>query len=236
MGFETAGFLARIFRLRRRGHHSLLASPAVGCTRPGRTGHSPASGVGPSATTGSWFSDMRILPSFRLSGSRYPGTGSSGAGGAQAPVDDLGLVDREAVVVGRGQAGRLADRAVDVSDGTARPAHDVVMVVADPSLEPGRAAGRLDAAHQSRVGERVQGVIHGLQGDMADALAYPRGDGLDAEVVTVPDGLQQRDARGRHPQASPAQFAGGGRSRGYGHDAQTIGINPNGSRQRTVTV
>ena len=31
MGFDTAGFLARIFRLSRRGHHSLLASPAVGC-------------------------------------------------------------------------------------------------------------------------------------------------------------------------------------------------------------
>src|ERR1700760_4232371 len=64
MGFETAGFLARIFRLSRRGHHSLLASPAVGCTRPGRTGHSPASGVGPSVTVGSWFSDMRILSVF----------------------------------------------------------------------------------------------------------------------------------------------------------------------------
>src|SRR5205814_10289122 len=122
--------------LGRRGHHSLLASPAVGCTRPGRTGHSP-SGVGPSATTGSWFSDMRILPFFRIGGSRHPGTGGGGAVGAQAPVDDLGLVDREAVVVGRGQAGRLADRAVDVSDGTARPAHDVMMIVRHASLEPG---------------------------------------------------------------------------------------------------
>src|ERR1700748_2901895 len=148
MGFETAGFLARIFRLRRRGHHSLLASPAVGCTRPGRTGHSPASGVGPSATTGSWFSDMRILPSFRLSGSRYPGTGSSGAGGAQAPVDDLGLVDREAVVVGRGQAGRLADRAVDVGDRAAGPADHVVMVVADPRFVARDRAARMDASHE----------------------------------------------------------------------------------------
>src|SRR5438477_10260971 len=196
MGFETAGFLARIFRLSRRGHHSLLASPAVGCTRPGRTGHSP-SGVGPSATTGSWFSDMRILPFFRIGGSRYPGTGGSGAVGAQAPVDDLGLVDREAVVVGRGQAGRLADRAVDVGDDTAGPAHDVVMIVPDAPLEPGRGAGRLDAAHESRRGERVEGVIHSLEGDMADAIAHPGGDRLDAEVVTVPDDLEQCDARGR---------------------------------------
>ena len=39
-----------------------LASPMVGCVRPGTTGHPPLSGVGPSATTGSWFSDMGILP------------------------------------------------------------------------------------------------------------------------------------------------------------------------------
>src|ERR1700728_1760009 len=63
MGSATSGFLARIFRLSLFGHHSLLASPMVGCTRPGANGHSPpASGVGPSVTVGSWFSDMDILP------------------------------------------------------------------------------------------------------------------------------------------------------------------------------
>src|ERR1044071_4198384 len=85
---------------------------------------------------------------------------------------------------------RLADRAVDVSDDAARPAHDVVMIVPDASLEPGRSAGRLDAAHESRRGERVQGVVHGLKGDMADALAHPGGNRLDAEVVAVPDDLE----------------------------------------------
>jgi hypothetical protein len=40
------------------------------------------------------------------------------------------------VVIGRGQAGRFADRAVDVSDGAARPAHDMVVVVSEASLEP----------------------------------------------------------------------------------------------------
>src|SRR6266480_5044116 len=231
MGFETAGFLARIFRLSRFGHHSLLASPAVGCTRLGSTGHSPASGAGPSATTGSWFSDMRILPFFRIGGSRYPGTSGSGAVGAQAPVDDLGLVDREAVVVGRGQAGRLADRAVDVSDDAARPAHDVVMIVPDAPLEPGRGAGRLDAAHESRRGERVEGVIHSLEGDMADAIAHPGGDRLDAEVVTVPDDIEQCDASGRHPQAGTAQLPGGGRGLGCGHGAKLTFVNTNDSRQ-----
>ena len=72
-----------------------------------------------------------------------------GAPGAQAPVDDLGLVDHEAVVVRGGQAGRVADGAVDVGDGAARPADDVVVVVADPGLVAGHRAGRLDAADQA---------------------------------------------------------------------------------------
>src|SRR5918999_668641 len=50
-----------------------------------------------------------------------------GTVGAQAPVDDLGLVDRIAVGVGRGQAGRVADGAVDIGDGAARAAHEVVV-------------------------------------------------------------------------------------------------------------
>src|SRR5690242_1519160 len=52
------------------------------------------------------------------------------AGGAQAPVGDLGLVDHEAVVVVRGQAGHLADGAVDVDDGATGPADEMVVVVA----------------------------------------------------------------------------------------------------------
>ena len=103
------------------------------------------------------------------------------------------------MVVGRGQAGHLADRAVDVRDGTARPAYDVMVVIPDASLEPGRAAGRFDAAYESCRGERVEGVINGLKGDMAYAIAHPGGDRLDTEVVTVPDGLEQCDAGGRHP-------------------------------------
>src|SRR6516162_1984458 len=140
----------------------------VGCVRPGAIERLPLSGVGPSATTGSWFSDMGILPD--EGGSRYPGTVGGGTVGAQAPVDDLGLVDREAAIVGRGQAGRLAHRAVDVGDDAARAAHDVVMVVPDASLEPGRAACRFDPAYESRRGEGVEGVIDGLKGDMTYAI------------------------------------------------------------------
>src|SRR4051794_25031548 len=73
----TSGFLARIFRLRRFGHHWLFASPWVGCTRPWTTGQpselappvrSAASGVWGSVVTGSWSgrSAIEILPVARI--------------------------------------------------------------------------------------------------------------------------------------------------------------------------
>ena len=61
------------------------------------------------------------------------------AGGAAAPVDDLGFVDLEAVVVVGGEAGHLADGAVDVERGAAAAADQVVVVVADPVLVAGGA-------------------------------------------------------------------------------------------------
>lgn len=73
--------------------------------------------------------------------------------GAQAPVDDFGLVENEAiknvVVVRRCQARCLADGAVDVADDPAGPADDVVVVVADPRLVARDHAQRLDAPDQA---------------------------------------------------------------------------------------
>jgi hypothetical protein len=54
--------------------------------------------------------------------------------GADAPVHDLGLVDGVAVVVRGGQAGSVANGAVDVGDRSALPAHEVVVVVTDTGL------------------------------------------------------------------------------------------------------
>src|SRR3954447_1532913 len=76
-----------------------------------------------------WASGLSVMGNLSeiSSGSRAGGR----AGGAPAPVDDLGLVDGEAVAVGRGQARCGAGRAVDVLDGSAGPADHVVVVVAD---------------------------------------------------------------------------------------------------------
>jgi hypothetical protein len=105
----------------------------------------------------------------------------------------------------------VPDRAVDVDDGRALPADQVVVVVADPALVPGGAARWLDTADESRRGERVKGVVYGLYGNVADPVPDPGGEGVDPEVVTGADGLQKRDAGGRHPQAGPPQIPCGGR-------------------------
>jgi len=131
------------------------------------------------------------------------------------------------VVVGRGQARCLADRAVNVGDRTAHPADDVVVVVPDPPLEPGRAAGRLNAADQTGRGERVQRLVHGLQGDVANSLAHAGRERLDPEVVAVPHRLEQRHADGRHPQPGPAQLFGGGQVRGRGHGGKPTPVKAN---------
>src|SRR4051794_7479694 len=90
------------------------------------------------------------------------------AGGAVAPVDDLGLVDDEPVVVGHVQARSGADRAVDVDGATAAAADEVVVVVVDPVLVAGRRPGRLDPADESLVGQRAQRVVDRLPGDRPD--------------------------------------------------------------------
>jgi hypothetical protein len=67
---------------------------------------------------------------------------------AQTPERDLGLVHLEAVFRAWVQAWPISDGAVDVLDRATTAADDVVVVVADPGFEAGRAAGRLDPAGQ----------------------------------------------------------------------------------------
>lgn len=100
------------------------------------------------------------------------------------------------MVVGRGQAGSPADRAVDVSDDTTRP-----------SNRAGLPAGSMRRTSPAAVS--AGRAHHDLKGYGPRDRA-PGGDRPDAGVVTVPDGLERRDAGGRHPQAGTAQLLGGG--------------------------
>ena len=78
-------------------------------------------------------------------------------------------ISKPASSLGR-QAGCVADGAVDVGDGAAGPADDVVVVVAHPRLVARHGAGRLDAPHQARVGQRAQDVVDRLVGHVAEIL------------------------------------------------------------------
>lgn len=130
------------------------------------------------------------------------------AGGAQAPEGHVRFVHEIADLVGRFQTGRVADDAVHVGDRTADPAHEVVVVVTDPALVPGGAAGGFDAAYQARRGEGVQRLVHGLDRHVADPLAYAGSDRVDVEVIAGVHGFENRHPSGRDPQPGFSQLIG----------------------------
>ena len=108
---------------------------------------------------------------------------------AAAPVDDLGFVDLEAVIVVGGEAGHLADRAVDVEHGAAASTDQVMVVVTDSILVAGRRSGRLDPADEVLVDQDAERVVHRLAGDRAD-------DGADVVGQLVGRGVP-REATAR---------------------------------------
>src|SRR5664279_1578348 len=126
MGSDLGEFLWRALTFSRFGHQSRFDVPWGSLWVTPATGHVASRSSFISPTTASGLSDMGNPSGLQGVSS---GTWCGGTVGAQAPVDDLGLVDREAVVVGRGQTGRACDGAVDVGDDTTRPTDDVVVVL-----------------------------------------------------------------------------------------------------------
>lgn len=142
--------------------------------------------------------------------------------GTESPEHDLGLVYREAGVVVRSQARPLADRAVHVLGPPAAPADQVVMVVADPGLEPGGRTGRFDATEQTGVRTGSQNVVDGLLGHRAEAQRDEPGDGVGGCVRMVAEDLQHGDPGLGHPQPGTAQSLPRiGRKLGVGHTTTT---------------
>ena len=80
------------------------------------------------------------------------------------------------------QAGALTDGAVDVADGTARAAQNVVVVVPDAVLVQGGGADRLDASHDAALDEGIQGVIYRLLGDRTDVRTGEAGNVIGGAV------------------------------------------------------
>lgn len=93
------------------------------------------------------------------------------AGRAPTPVDDFSFVDDEALIVCCGQAGGVADGAIDIGEVAAGAADHVVMVVTGTCFVSDGRAGGLYPAEKSTLGENRKGVIDRLTRDRADGAA-----------------------------------------------------------------
>jgi hypothetical protein len=111
------------------------------------------------------------------------------------------------MVVNCGQAGCGTDSTIHVGDGTARPAHDVVMVVPDPRLVTRHGARRVNAPHQTRDGQCSQHIVDGLVGHVSEVLAHETDDRVGVGVRMLMHRGQDRYPRTRDAQGSPAQHA-----------------------------
>lgn len=89
-----------------------------------------------------------------------------------APVNNLGFVDFESVVVVGSQTRHFAGRTVDVEHHPAAPADEVMVVVTDAVLVASCRASGLDPANQVLVDEDAERVIDRLAGDGAELGAH----------------------------------------------------------------
>src|SRR4051812_43030067 len=155
--------------------------------------------------------------------------------GAEAPEGHLGLVDHEALRLGRVEAGRRAGHAGYVLHLAARSADDVVVVVGHARLvQGGGASGRLDATHQTELREHPQGVVHGLARDVPEPLAHARGESVGVEVARPVQLRVDRQPRRGDAHSCRAQAVGGGDLGGCGrHIAQ---VTPGRLRRRSPGV
>ncbi len=87
---------------------------------------------------------------------------------AAPPVDDLGFVDLETVIIVRGETRCQPDRAVNIEHLAAAPADQVMMVVIHSILVPGRGSGRLDPADEVPVGQGTEYIVYRLARDRSD--------------------------------------------------------------------
>lgn len=79
------------------------------------------------------------------------------------------------------------------------------MVVTDPRLVSGGTACGFDPPEQSAAVHGVQGVVHGLQGDVTDPVPHAAVHGVHIQVVALPHGLHDRQAGRGHSQACFAE-------------------------------
>ena len=140
-----------------RGEETCPWGPDCGPVRKRRISHRPPTGYAPPLD-----STARAVRA----------RGLVAAVRAVSPVDDLGLLDLEAVIVVGGETRRLTDGAVDVDHDATGAADEVMVIVTDSILvSRGRPRG-LNPAGQAPVDQRSQGVVYRLPGNRSDAPSH----------------------------------------------------------------
>ncbi len=113
--------------------------------------------------------------------------------GTPPPVDDLGFVDLEALIVHGHQARGRPDGAFDVGEPAADPADQMVVVVAEPLLVARRRTERLNPPDQTRADQEAQSVVDGLQRDRTDLGPDRLRDLVGGDVRSAGDRPQHRE-------------------------------------------
>lgn len=112
------------------------------------------------------------------------------------------------------QTGCLANSTVDIGDNPARPADDVMVVVADPGLVARDGARGLDLSHQARGGQGMQRVVHGLPGYVGQRKTHGTENRFRVGVWMRIHCFQDGDARSGHAQVGRPELFGVVRYRG----------------------
>jgi hypothetical protein len=81
----------------------------------------------------------------------------------------------------------------------------MVVVIADPALEPGRMSGGLNPPQQARRNARSQHVVDGLRGHRTELLPHARPDGVRSGVRMLGEPGQHDNPRHRDPQPGRTQ-------------------------------
>ncbi len=124
---------------------------------------------------------------------------------AVSPVDHLGFVDREAVIILCGEARRDSDGAVDIDRCSAATTDEMVVVVADPVLVAGRRPCRLNPSDQVLAHENGECVVYGLARDRPDARPDVVYDLVRSGVGAIAHRLHHRETLRRDTQPVAAQ-------------------------------
>ena len=98
------------------------------------------------------------------------------------PVRDLGLVDLVSLVVGGRETGRGPGRAVHVHDAAADAADQMVVVVADATLETRRRSGGLNSSDEALGDQNPERVVHRLERNGTDLSPDDLGHSVSGDV------------------------------------------------------